>query len=214
MTNTRKPRFKRDQTAAVQLTERDKDIIKVVYQHRFLNSEQIGALVGGSRQAILRRLNLLYHGSYLDRPKVQLARIGNKPMVYALGNKGAELLRVEYDVPKGKVDWTTKNREARGVFLEHTLMVAHFMALVEIACRSINGVTYIPPQEVIDRRPLKPKAEEKDLSWKVKAKANGKVLSFSMAPDNAFGLLFADGKAALRIGRRLRIGSKRSSRRL
>lgn len=196
MTSTRKPRFKRDQTTALQLTERDKDIIKAVYQHRFLSSEQIGALLGGSRQGILRRLNLLYHGSYLDRPKIQLTRIGNQPMVYALGNKGAEFLTVEYDIPKGKVDWTTKNREAHGAFLEHTLMVAHFMALIEIACKNGKAVTHIPPQEVIDRRPIKPKAAEKDLSWKLEAKAEGRALSFSMVPDNAFGLLFPDGKAA------------------
>lgn len=195
-TTQRKPRFKRDQNTSLRLTERDQKIIHAVYQHRFLSSEHVSILLGGSRQGILRRLSLLFHAGYLDRPKIQLVRLGNWPMVYGLGNKGAELVATELGLPLPSVDWTSKNREVRSIFLEHTLMVADFMILVRLACMKNKKVEFIGPEEIIDRRKIPPKANEKDLSWKVEKKNNGKTFSLSMVPDNAFGLRFEDGRAA------------------
>ena len=66
-TNRRK-RFQRDRSVTMQITERDTDIIKLVYKNRFLNSDHITNLIGDSRRVILKRLNLLYHTGFLDRP--------------------------------------------------------------------------------------------------------------------------------------------------
>ena len=93
---------------------------------------------------------------------------GNHPFVYALGNKGAALLARELDVPLTTVDWTSKNREVKGLFLEHTLMVARFFILVRLACQRVSGVEFIEPEEIIDRRPRLPGRQEKALSWPVK----------------------------------------------
>jgi len=123
----RRARFKRDLSVRYSLTDRDIEIIRLVYSHRFLSSDHILALMKGSRQGVLRRLNLLYHSGYLDRPKVQLTRIGNHPMIYALGNQGAQIISSELDLPMAAVDWTSKNREVKGIFLEHTLMAANFL---------------------------------------------------------------------------------------
>ena len=73
MESIRLPRFKR--VAAVepmQLTERDRDILRQVRRHRFLRSSHILALIGGSSQQVLRRLQRLYHHGYLDRPRAQI----------------------------------------------------------------------------------------------------------------------------------------------
>jgi hypothetical protein len=50
----------------IQLTDRDRNIIRQIYRHRLLRSSQIVALVGGSRQQVLRRLHLLFHHGYVD----------------------------------------------------------------------------------------------------------------------------------------------------
>ena len=72
MSHLRKPRFRRaPEIAPIQLTERDRMIVRCVFQHRFLRSWQIAALVGGSKQAVLRRLQLLFHHGYLERPRAQ-----------------------------------------------------------------------------------------------------------------------------------------------
>ena len=61
-TMARLPRFKRAPTVVpIELTERDRDIIRLVHRHRFLRSPQITALLGGSSQQLLRRLQSLYH---------------------------------------------------------------------------------------------------------------------------------------------------------
>ncbi len=197
--NKRRKRFKRDPLIRIRLTERDLYILRCVYKRRFLNSEHIVALSGGSRQNILRRLQKLYHTGFLDRPlaQLELGRLGmNPPMVYALGNKGAELMAEELDIPAASVDWTAKNREAKSVFLEHTLMTSDFLTALEIACQQSKGIEFLDEEEIIDRRPgLLPKTTN-PLSWRVSV-ARGewgqdKTFTFSLIPDGAFGLRFTE----------------------
>ena len=67
------PRFKRSTAVATMLLiERDRQIIRLVQRHRFLRSPQIAALMGGSSQQLSRRLQLLYHHGYLERPRAQI----------------------------------------------------------------------------------------------------------------------------------------------
>ncbi|MFY9826270.1 MAG: replication-relaxation family protein [Thermoanaerobaculia bacterium] len=90
----RRPRFERSPIRPMVLTPRDLEILRAVHRHRLLRSTHLIALSDGSRQTTLRRLQLLFHHGYLDRPSMQLdwyAR-GSEPLVYALGSRGAELL--------------------------------------------------------------------------------------------------------------------------
>ncbi|MBW2086625.1 MAG: replication-relaxation family protein, partial [Deltaproteobacteria bacterium] len=134
---SRKPRYQRAGGVKLRIQDRDLKIIHYVYQHRFLTSRHLTALVPGHPKDILRRLYGLYHAGYLDRPRQQVKPFqpGSQPMVYALGNKGADLLTSEFGLHRGRVDWTAKNREVKRVYLEHTLMVSGFMVSLELACR-------------------------------------------------------------------------------
>lgn len=109
----RLPRFKRASTIApLQLTERDQQIIRLVHHHQFLRSSHITSLLGGSRQQILRRLKLLYHHGYLERPRAQIQyyeRGGSKSIAYGLGNKGGLLLKQELGVVVHPDSWSEKN---------------------------------------------------------------------------------------------------------
>jgi len=182
----RKPRFRRVEAVSFQLQKRDLEIIRLVHKHRFLSSEHIIALMQGSRKGILRRLHLLFHGRYLDRPLDQIKPFvsGSRPLVYALGPRGAGLLFEEFGIFCGKVDWTWKNREVKRIYLEHTLMVAHFMVCLELACRRHGGVRVIETEEIVKGRPM--------LRVKTNFKFNGQVhhLSYSLEPDKLFGLHF------------------------
>lgn len=193
----RKPRFRRVGNLNFRLQDRDIEIIRQVYKHRFLTSEQIKALTTGSNQVILRRLCALYHNHYLDRPKEQIinyrAGSGSSPMVYGLGNQGAELLAKEFNIPRSKVDWTSKNREVKMAFLEHTLLVSNFMVCLELACRQTQGIKVIESEEILTKQPAKGE-KLKALSFKVKiqrqVKGETKKLNFSVVPDYMFGLYF------------------------
>ena len=157
----RAPRFKRMPKAVggLRIQERDIEIIRLVYEYRFLDSEQIHALVGGSRQVILRRLKKLYHHGYLDRPISQITFsnpfFGPQKMVYALGDKGADLLAEVYGIDRGGIIWSEKNREVRERYIQHTLMISNFRACLSLALRDLPDVRLLfwvreNPQELKD----------------------------------------------------------------
>src|SRR5260221_11396533 len=124
--SNRRPRFVRHRLAkpSFQMQDRDREIVRVVSQHRVISSADIQLLSGGSDQAILRRLQRLFHHGYLDRPRSQ-RQIPNTPMAYALGQRGAELIAQETG-QKPVVDWSEKNRQLQSHYLEHALMITRF----------------------------------------------------------------------------------------
>src|SRR6202521_6207512 len=134
----RRPRFERAPVAGMVLTHRDLEILRAVQRHRLLRSTHLIALLDGSRQTTLRRLQLLFHHGYLDRPAAQLDwyAAGSEPMVYALGNRAAAILADGGGVHNSAVRWDTKNRDLSRHFLRHTLAVAEVMVAFEVACRN------------------------------------------------------------------------------
>lgn len=184
----RKPLYRRVPSQNIQLQARDREIIYEIFRYRFLNSRHIIALVGGSTQRILRRLQSLFHAGYLTRPLEQIRpyKTGSDPMVYGIGNKGAELLEREFQIPRGKIDWTRKNREVKQIYLEHTLMVANFMVCLKVACQGRNDVKLIEYEGENEKDPV--------TGWKVKAtwqtEDGERVHPIAVIPDKIFILYF------------------------
>lgn len=192
---TRRPRFERAPIRRMLLTPRDLVILRAVYRHRLLRSTHLVALSGGSRQATLRRLQLLFHHGYLDRPPMQLdwyAR-GSEPLVYALGNRGAEVLETEVWMRRGGIRWDTKNRSLSRVFLHHTLAVAEVMVAFEVACRSHEGVEFVLPEEVLAGAPEPTRRLRLPFRWQVEVRWGGKSHRLGVEPDRVFGLRFEGG---------------------
>jgi hypothetical protein len=137
----RYPRFKRTkgEKPGFELQPRDCEIIKTVYDYRFLNSEQIKALVEGSNQVILRRLQKLFHHGYLDRPQQQALTVasGSKKIIYALGNNGADVLSEKYAIDRGEINWRTKNYEVKKSYIDHAMMISHFRVILTLALKGM-----------------------------------------------------------------------------
>src|SRR6185436_16340302 len=191
---TRRPRFERAQVRPMILTPRDREILRAVHRHRLLRSSHLIALLDGSRQVTLRRLQLLFHHGYLDRPPMQLdwyAR-GSEPLVYALGNRGAEVLETEGVARQDGVRWDTKNRNVSRVFLHHTLAVAEVMVAFEVACRAHEGVRFIPPEEVLAGAPESTRRLRLPFRWQVEVRHGGKPHRLGVEPDKVFGLQFEE----------------------
>jgi predicted transcriptional regulator len=182
----RKPRFARVADVHFRLQERDIEIIKAVYKHRFLTSSQVIALVPGSEKGLLRRLHYLYHAGFVDRPKEQIRpyRNGSNVFVYAIGNRGADLLHYDFGLPRSKVDWTTKNREVKSIYLEHGLLVSNFKVILEVACQRNGNIQIIEPERNAGRDSVLP------VNIQHNAGGNVKNYSFSLTPDGVFGLNF------------------------
>ena len=184
MPSSRLPRFKRASSVApIELTQRDREILRLVHRHRYLRSPQIAALVGGGSQQLLRRLQLLFHHGYLERPRAQLEYYhqgGSRPIVYGLGNKGAALLKEEDGAAFQELRWGEKNRAVGRIFLEHALLVSDVMVSIELACRRNGRVRLLSDEEL--------RGGKQPFNWKVKA--SGRKLG--VIPDGVFGLEFED----------------------
>jgi DNA-binding Lrp family transcriptional regulator len=178
---TRLPRFKRSpEIPAFQLTDRDREILHCVHRHRFLRSNHLAALIAGSPQQILRRLQRLYHHGFLERPRCQIDHYqsGSRRMAYGLGNQGAAWLKREHSLPFHKLDWKRKNHVGR-LFLEHTLLVSDIMVGIELACRNQNGVRLLTVDDLHISKMREP------FQWNVNI-----GIKCGVIPDRVFGLEF------------------------
>lgn len=179
MSSPRLPRFERSPNSLpFQLTDRDMEIIRALYRHRFLRSSHICVLTPGSTQQILRRLKLLYHHGYVARPRAQIDYYhhgGASEMVYCLGGHGASLLKTEFGDMFRVVAWDEDDNADRRVFLKHALLVSDIMVSIELACRQ-NGVRLLTEQDLAkSNRPFR---------WKMNVQGQ----RFSVAPDRVFAL--------------------------
>ncbi len=184
---TRLPRFKRASAIPqIQLTQRDLTIIRLIHRHRFLRSSHISALIGGSERQILRRLQLLFHHGYLERPRAQLEYFhkgGSRPMAYGLGNKGAALLREEFGITFRHLRWSEKNRSVGRMFLEHALLVSDIMVSIELACRS-RGIRLLTEHDLSSHSNRK----SPSFRWRVNMDSQVKL---GIIPDRVFAVEYS-----------------------
>lgn len=166
----------------MELTERDREIIRLVNRHRFLRSTHLASLMGGSLQQLLRRLQVLFHNGYLERPRCQLDfyyKTGSRPIVYGMGNNGAALLTSELGIPVERIRWGEKNGSVGRVFLEHALLVSDVVVAIELACRENGQVSFIPDDTLLSE------CGEKRFRWRAEV---SKTLSLGVVPDSVFAL--------------------------
>ena len=186
----RVPRFKRNPKAVggIVIQERDVEIISLVYEYRFLNSDQLQSLIGCSHQVVLRRLQKLFHHGYLDRPVSQVIfsnpLLGQQKMVYGLGDKGADILAEMRGIEKGNAAWNEKNRETRERYIQHTLMISQFRTCLTLALRDTNNAKLLFwMRENVNKL--------KDHAYEEKS---GKKRRLPVVPDGYFGIEDAEGK--------------------
>lgn len=177
----------------MELTERDRHLLKQVHRHRFLRSSHLVSLLGGSRQHLLRRLQLLYHHGYLERPRTQLDYFhqggGSKTLVYGLGNKGSALLKRELALPFHRLKWGSQSPDTGRLFLEHTLLISDLMVCLELACRRHVGVKLLTG----DKLPLPEatRSQREPFRWRVNVTGR---LKCGVIPDQVFALEFPGGE--------------------
>jgi DNA-binding Lrp family transcriptional regulator len=192
----RRPRFRRVPPPAFDLTDGDVEIIRHIAQHRFLRSTHIAQLVGRSLGRTNDRLERLFHAGYVDRPRAQLDRfpVGSSPMLYALADRGARLLRQRDGLTFRNVEWSRKNREVRRPFIEHQIEIVNFQVGLQRAVAERNGIRLIPSDDMnsaASRRPMPtPRAP---FSFRAKLPHRGRLIDAAVVPDFVFGLQFLGG---------------------
>ena len=190
----RRPRFSRVAGAAPHLTADDLAVIGCVGRFRFLSSVHLLRLFPDrSRQKFLRRLADLFHAGFLDRPYVQInyfAFSGSAPIVYALGNKGADLYAQMQHASPPSTDWTDKNRSLIRPSIEHALLIADVMIGLEPQLQSRGDLEILRDAQL---RSLLPSPRSM-APWSLSARIGqaGKYQSIAIAPDAVFALRFLD----------------------
>lgn len=184
----------------LRITERDIAILIAVARFRFLTSHQIARLVGGSAQAMLVRLKLLFYHAFLDRPPHQHSQLamffddGNRPLVYGLARKGASLLAELGSAVDGRLDWTTKNARATSQFLAHTIEVADVMIDVDLAVRADGSLRLIDHHDLIPYFPADRRRLRDPFRCRVDVRMPGQSVAFAIGvvPDRLFSIAYAD----------------------
>jgi len=158
------------------LQERDLSILQLTADYRLLSTPQYLFLFPESRKALYRRLQLLFHHGYLDR----LRGDPSAPMVYALGNRGAEAL-VERGYLEDAKDWRKKNLDLRDRYIAHQAMINDFRIALVLATR-----------ERPDVRLLYFQREGLGLRDRVTVTFEARRQVLPINPDGFFGLQFPD----------------------
>jgi hypothetical protein len=183
----RLPRFRRvPDIDPMHLTKRDVEIIHLIHRHRFLRSSHIVALVGESPQQVSRRLQLLYHHGYLERPRCQIDyyhRGGSRYIIYGIGHKGTALLKREPSHSIHSLTWGEKNRATSRLFLEHALLVSDVMVALELACRKTGNYRLLLGKQL--QIPNATALQREPFHWSVKLGNGYKV---GLIPDRVFAL--------------------------
>ncbi len=129
------PRHKRTKDfRRIALTGRDIAIMVSVYENRFLRRDQIERLFFGTTAKCNRRLQALYQHQFLDRLYLPV-EFGSSQAVYALDNRGAEVVARYLGVSRNQINWTRRHNRIENLFMEHTLGVSEVHVSLEVALR-------------------------------------------------------------------------------
>lgn len=127
------------------LSPRDLEIFKLLNRYRYLRSTFIHAFVGGYKVALIKRLGVLYHDGYLDRPKQQWQAINARymPAVYELGRKGEQALRAI---------GTSVNTLPSQQFA-HALMISDILGSIELGIKADPNLRLVSWDEIVAKMP-------------------------------------------------------------
>jgi hypothetical protein len=194
----RRPRFRRaSEPPPFRLTDDDVEIIRHLARYRFLRSTHDAALVGRSLDRANDRLMRLFHAGYVDRPRAQLdyyPTSGSAPLVYALADRGARLLKERDGAAFANVEWSRKNRGAGRPFIEHQIEIVNFSVALQCAVSQRPDVHFVPAVDmnIASRRPIA--TARATFSLRAKLLQRGIAREIGVVPDFVFGLQRADGR--------------------
>jgi hypothetical protein len=195
--SVRRPRFRRAVAPAFRLTDDDVEIIRQIARHRFLRSTHSAALIGRSLDRTNDRLLRLFHAGYVDRPRAQLDRFptsGTAPMLYALADRGARLLRQRGASLSTDTAWSRKNRKVHRPFIDHQIEIVDFQVALQRAVSTRADVRLFLEGEM-RAAPLRRQRQAIQRAFALSAQITQDriIRRVTAVPDLVFSLQFANG---------------------
>lgn len=152
----------------LRIGDRDRTIIRLLYEHRFLSTELIGHLLGiygeiiptwgkpgrngktrparysFGEKALYKRLQALFHGRYVERHFATDRPLGRgegaPAAIYGIGPKSAALSSELTGVSPDEIRRIYEANKVKSPFLKHALETARFRVILELACRKSEGM--------------------------------------------------------------------------
>lgn len=131
-------------------------MVLALYQYRFLTAEGICALLDLPRDVVQARLEALAAAGFLTRIRRPTLWEEPVPDVYALEQRGANLVATELGLDRAQVKWSPSRNRVKLLFLEHTLRVNDVRIAFTLAARGYHDqklLTWRQGQQIADRVP-------------------------------------------------------------
>lgn len=133
-----RPTTKKDIPSIV-LGPRDLEIIRTVYDFRFLRTDHVTKLIKGDRTSIEKRLKLLWLNRYLDRIFLPWWPCRPRPStkaIYVLDRQGARFLAESSGIDSEKLHRIFRQKRIGERYFYHSLMISNFMTILTLALRN------------------------------------------------------------------------------
>jgi len=129
-------RPKEGDIARLVLQPKDLDIIRLVYNYRFIRTDQLVALVAGDRSSLEKRLRKLWEHRILERyflPVVNGREPTTRRAIYSLDYRGGNLLIKNDKADPLHIKHILRNSKPQYSYVEHQLMISQFRAVLTLA---------------------------------------------------------------------------------
>jgi hypothetical protein len=135
-------------TPGFQLTDNDRDLIRAVYDYRFLHIDHLSALVNRSYKKVHGRLLKLVQNRFLARIEFRFQK-----HIYVIGRVGIDVLVEQGIASREVIEFRLRHQELKELFLRHQLLLVDLRCILELACRgtSIRLATWREGKHLWDR---------------------------------------------------------------
>jgi hypothetical protein len=120
-------------TPGFQLTACDIDLIRAVYEYRFLHIDHLSALVNRSYKKVHGRLFKLVQNRFLARIEFRFQK-----HIYVIGRVGIDVLVEQGIASREVIEFRLRHQELKELFLRHQLMLVDLRCILELACRGTS----------------------------------------------------------------------------
>lgn len=166
------------------ITDREIALLTAIARFRFLTSEQLHRIDGGSGRGVRNRLLHLTRAGYLVRTQSHVTAA----FAYGLGNSGARLLAERGHAINHRLDWADKNERTQ-FFLAHTTQVAEVLLNFE---RSAVGIAQLRDHHDIVSGLRSVRGTSNPATLRVSVSRHDSPLVIPIIPDRLFGLTYPD----------------------
>lgn len=207
----RRSRFRRTPTGKhVFLTERDTEILRLLYRYRYLRATQLVAFIRPhSEKRLIERLGDLYHeAGLIDRPAAQWRRFDARytPLIHELSLKGLRYLETCGPLPDRAVTFARKDRRGVTPQFDHAMMIVDALVTVELETVRMSAQRFVPVDEILVRAPERTRNAKQPLAIPVTIHPSKHLpyvttpISTQVVPDAIYGVEYLiDGERRYRF---------------